>query len=301
MKHYYSKLLFFTFLFVNTDIINAQYLPFVSSKNEWIADYDVSIKNPANEFQRLSFSPDSTLINGKYYRNLIYSFKETGALTLKGDFMREEQGKVYLYDNNMKKERLLYNMNYKIGDTIPPSGVFGQPSARVINVGTIILKDNLPRKFYTYLFNDDNCKSEVTIVEGMGDKAAFLHELYCGTADGGFNRLRCFSKNGQEIYKNPIISKCFQNVNSNDVSFDNFKTSPNPTNGELSIRYNLQNTLNYEWKLYDNLGILKFSFNLNSFENQENINLDFLNNGIYHWQLVTDKKVISNGKMLMLK
>lgn len=256
MKHYYSKLLFFTFLFVNIDIINAQYLPFVSPKNEWIIQNDGSIINPAKEFERRSFSTDSTLVNGKYYRNLIYSFKETGTLDLKGALMREEQGKIYVYDDKQNKEFLYYNMNYNIGDIIPANPQFNLASATVSNVGTILLKDDIPRKFYTYSF--DSCKQQVTIVEGMGDYfGGDIAKLNCGTWSAGLNTLRCFSTNGQQLYKAPNVDKCFPTLSADDLSFDNFKVFPNPSNGELSFNYNLENTSNYEWKLYDNLVTFK--------------------------------------------
>jgi hypothetical protein len=287
--------LLFAILFFESTTIFSQtkgYIPFVSPRNEWVADYDALIKDPANIFIRYSFSKDSTLFQGKYYRSLMSSYKETDEVKSTGTFMREAQGAIYQYDTKQNKESLIYNMNYKVGDSIAANPNLGQPSSWIQKIGVYSLLDNVPRKSYTRAFKD--CPELVTIVEGIGDIQGFMMQLYCSTADGGLRSVRCFSTDGKLLYKRSDVGGCFISP-TKDLVNERLKISPNPVTDILNIQYtNNQSGINVDIVVTDLSGRLVLKSVLNSNENK--IDVSSFQNGFYFITFFENNRFITTKR-----
>lgn len=80
-----------------------------------------------------------------------------------------------------------------------------------------------------------------------------------------------------------------------------FSIYPNPSNGQLTLQYSSENTLETVWKLYNSIGILVYQKIIQSIDNQENINIDNLTGGLYFWHLKSKEKILQSGKLLLIK
>jgi hypothetical protein len=92
----------------------------------------------------------------------------------------------------------------------------------------------------------------------------------------------------------PIATKETQS----DVDFSVF---PNPSNGQLTLQYKSEDTAETIWELYNSVGILQHRKIIQHINNQENINIDYLLDGLYFWHLKSKEKILQSGKLLLIK
>ena len=81
----------------------------------------------------------------------------------------------------------------------------------------------------------------------------------------------------------------------------NFSIFPNPSNGQLLLQYSSEKNLETTWKLYNSVGILMYQKSIENANNQENINIDYLTDGLYFWHLKNKEKILESGKLLLIK
>jgi hypothetical protein len=277
------------------DIVSKKYyIPYVSPRNEWIAD--TYHPNPAIKFIRRSFSKDSTLLNGKYYRSLMYSYEVTGVSKSAGIFMREEHGAVYEYNAQKKKESLIYNMNYSIGDTIAGNPNTTQPAAMVVDVGVYNLLDKIPRKYYKYVFKK-SCPDTITVMEGFGDTQGFWARMgHCSLFDGEPESIRCFSVDGQLLYKRSDVGGCFISP-TKDLVNERLKISPNPVTDILNIQYtNNQSDVNFDFTITDLSGSVLLKSTLTS--NNDKIDISSFQNGFYFITFFENNRFITTKRFV---
>ena len=123
-----------------------EYIPIVTPKNVWVAKIEAYV-GPIF-ITRYTFSEDSLLIAGKYYRRLLYSHEMNGHWRPSHRFFREDSARVYkLLDSTNFIEKLLYDFNFEIGDTLEQHGDgWNIDHRRVAGVGSIQLMDGIVRK-----------------------------------------------------------------------------------------------------------------------------------------------------------
>lgn len=297
-----KKLLFyfaFTSLSFTVNSQNTSYRPMISPLNEWICDNDnILFSHPKDSIIRFSFSSDSTLIGGKYYRQVVYGYNASGELKSKGDYYREEQGKVYVYGLfNTKSERLVFDMNFNVGDTLAGINNIAQPVLMISEVGTYLLSDNVPRKYY---ISETATGCGQKVIEGMGSLDYFFNLIPCGVADGVVYPIRCFSTNGQMLYHRKDVGLCFSTA-TKEVTSVNFSVFPNPTEGNITMQYEALPYTALSWNVYDCLGKLVFKKSLQNDDNQSTTNIDFLQNGAYFWELRSAQNTLSKGRLILMK
>ncbi|MCC7467147.1 MAG: T9SS type A sorting domain-containing protein [Saprospiraceae bacterium] len=233
LKH--VLLIFFFILFtiyalparVSSDTI---FLPFVTPLNEWVVDAAVPSPGWPAGIHRYTFSADSVLKNGKYYHELIYSENMSGGPWNSGEgYFREENGRTYKWLEDAP-ERLIYDFNLGIGDSLPGTDS-NQATRYVVQVGTETLLDGIPRK--SIIFNSVCGPSRW--VEGIGEIEDFLYsEVFCSLWDGPPLSIRCFSTNGQLLYLRPNLSSCYTSATSN-LTMQTVRVYPNPSLGYLVL------------------------------------------------------------------
>jgi hypothetical protein len=223
--------------YIQDIVTKDNYIPIVTPDNEWVADYFYPLfPNLSPEIRRYTFSSDSTLLSGKYYRQLIYSKSMSGGpWQSTGEYLREDNGKVFkIWGNSNQPESLIYDMDFGIGDTlIPhPDPALGQGDRKIVQVGTIELLDGVPRKFL--LLESTQCIDTTMWIEGMGDvERLFWTEVFCSMGEDfppAF--IRCFSTNEQLLYKRPDVDGCYTS-SLNDVVWPEMKVYPNPASDML--------------------------------------------------------------------
>jgi hypothetical protein len=122
---------------------------------------------------------------------------------------------------------------------------------------------------------------------------SFQLPTYKGFSIPNFPNFR-LGKIDKAICETPIAAKETQN----DINFSIF---PNPSNGQLTLQHKSENTEKIVWELYNNMGILIYQKTIQSTNNQENINIDYLLDGMYFWHLKSKEKIVQSGKLLLIK
>ncbi|MBX2892695.1 MAG: T9SS type A sorting domain-containing protein [Saprospiraceae bacterium] len=268
--------------YIQDIVTKDNYIPLVTPDNEWVADYFYPLfPSLSPEIRRYTFSSDSTLLSGKYYRQLIYSKNmSSGPWQSTGEYLREDNGKVFkIWGNGNQPERLIYDMDFGVGDTLVPhpDPALGQGDRKIVQVGTIELLDGEPRKFL--LLKSSQCIDTTMWIEGMGDVARlFWTEVFCSMGEDfppAF--IRCFSTNGQLLYKRPDVDGCYTS-SSKDVVLPEMKVYPNPASDVLLFDMediSLINSVN----IFDATGHLMLSNQ--KFLSKSKIDVSHLPNGFY--------------------
>jgi hypothetical protein len=246
-------------LFVNNGIAQ-QYTPMPTSdaRTAYVGfNYGASGDQFINYL--LILNGEDTVIRGKTFKKIMirYTF-DTGSNSFRtiADYpdkfyagIREENKKVYVTfsDSNgylpkgyslftdTSKDRLLYDFNAMVGDTIPAPGVRGIP----INIITVTAIDSvLVGSQYHKVFKTSEGPY---IIEGIGTTSGlFYYESFQHTAVS----FSCFS-HGQDLYPaNPDPSCYYIHAYNTPTSISNTNTErditvyPNPFTDELTIEAN---------------------------------------------------------------
>ena len=263
-------------------------------KNEWVIDY----LHPAfpTEIRKYTFSTDSFQIGNYYYKQLIYNKNMIGGnWENTNEYFREINGKVYKIGGaSGPTERLVYDMDFGIGDTLVPNIEIGQADREISNVGFINLLDNLPRK--KTILTSNVCASSTTWVEGMGDiERLFWTETYCSLIDqDGFTpSIRCFSTDGQLLYLRPDLSGCYTS-NTIDAQESAVNIYPNPADSYITIQLKTEKVA-IAIQFFNALGQLVLNY---SPDNSADIFIDItnLNSGFY-----TGQVIFKDGSMAAFK
>ncbi len=80
-------------------------------------------------------------------------------------------------------------------------------------------------------------------------------------------------------------------------NFDIVKIHPNPFSTATTISISNNTFRKYEFRLYDNMGVLKRNFTLNNGATE--LNKKELASGLYFYQVVSDNKLLDNGKLII--
>ncbi|MFN0035181.1 MAG: T9SS type A sorting domain-containing protein [Saprospiraceae bacterium] len=238
--------------YIQDVVTEDNYIPVVTPLNEWVVDYEHPVPGwPAEKIRRYTFSADSAFIDGKYYHELIYSINMSGGpWASSGSFLREENGKVYTKADNLP-ERLIYDFHFGIGDSLTGGNNVNQATRYVTQVGSTQLLDGVPRKKITL---DSQC-GETEWTEGIGETyALFYSESVCSLWDGIPLYIRCFSTNGQLLYKRPDISGCYT-TSVGDVGLTTVHVFPNPGSDILHIEAENEESITTV-VLYNSIGVL---------------------------------------------
>lgn len=263
--------------YIQDIVAKDSYIPLVTPDNEWVVDYLFPSFPP--EIRRYTFSLDSTLLSGKYYRELIYSKNMSGGpWQSTGEYFREDNGRVFkIWGNGNLPERLIYDMDFGVGDTLVPDPALGQGDRKIVQVGTIELLDGVPRKFL--LLESTQCFDTTMWIEGMGDvERLFWTEVFCSMGEDfppAF--IRCFSTNGQLLYKRPDVDGCYTS-SSKDVVLPEMKVYPNPASDILFFDMENISLLN-SVSLFNAVGHIVLRNQIPSSEGK--IDISHLPNGFY--------------------
>lgn len=219
------------------------YLPIVHPANEWTVKHYEFFANTRRKYR---FSPDTVLINGKYYYELKYDDNLMGARST-NRFYREENGFVYTSEGVV-----LYDLKLGVTDTLPSNNPY-QHTRTVTTVGTTILNDNLTRKTMRVECDSNAIGAPITVVEGIGDLEEFFYSaVQCiNPFDGPTDLLLCFSVNGQIIYMKAGES-CELSSTSLPGNWTRASVYPNPTSERLYLDIS---STDAELMVYNSLGM----------------------------------------------
>ncbi len=277
MNKYY--ILFFSVLVYG--LVQAQtYVPFPTAQDS-IAWKDAEFFW-GNTTESFIYIANDTIIDSKTYSKVYkgyYLFEDS--LNNLITFIREENKIIYSKNLSGSAERILYDFNLNLGDSLS----FDFETAIVVKIDSVQLQNNEFRKQY-YLYHPDWIYYEddtAKIVEGFGNiKNGLMLPFGVHYTDGGFNTYCLFSPS--EVFYNlqSSISDCYKLENPisvQELNSDDLIIYPNPTNNLISFSEKISNS---------RLSILNLTgqivFEEKAFSGTQ-LDISFLEKGIYFLKL----------------
>ena len=214
--------MFFSFL------SNGQkFIRLVDSSNIWtIVKYHRTTKHNWSTY-KIRLERDSFSENQDYFKIIKTDILKEEVFETDFGFIREDDnGNVY-FTKNKKKEILLYSFDVKVDDTITvcnPLSYYYEPQNLIVDsIYDVIINRKQCRKIV--LKQICNIQNNTCWIEGIGDLKGLLNNIITGiicTSDsllmfktgGAIEKLSCFEKNHEIIYRNPDFKQCIK-INSN--------------------------------------------------------------------------------------
>lgn len=198
----------------------------------------------------------------------------------------------FYYFNN---EYLTYDFSLNQGDTFTTyiNGCGFQMTVDSVDTVTLLNGESRKRMFLSNFWQE-------TWIEGVGSSNGLTNVgVYFCSADI-YPELNCFKENDTLKYQNTNYSNCFYNtVGISELSSgNNFKVKPNP--------FSVFTILAFENPLRKTNTIKIFNFNGQIVKQYQNIQghelkieRDEMKSGIYFFQLMNDRQLITNGKLVI--
>jgi len=283
-----TLLLIFSILFSITSI-SQTYLPMLEVGNVWNT-VTYNYPDPVIITDETYEITGQQIIGGFIY----YTFNGFSCL------MREENGKVYAYNQTEEVEELLFDFTLEVGDEIfldPSNSYFcfdiggaymeGEPIT-VSNVNTQFIAGT-DRKVIEFEYQDSPVE---TWIEGIGTMNGFIP--YGFTHFDSESSLSCFTNNGITYYFNGF-TECII-LGTNDFNKNNIKLSPNPVTNSSIIQLPVESEIQLI-KIFDVFGRLVKNEKLHS--DYVTINAEEYISGIYFYQLFSKEKMVKTDKFLV--
>ena len=154
-----------------------------------------------------------TMVNGKEYKKVeIAEDEDAQVWKFSGEFVREENNRVFYLGNFLEEEMLLYDFNLKVGkqvkvwNVLEPDGIVLQ----VTHIDSVLTFDGYRKRMH--LEFDEFSVPEVWI-EGVGSESGVLNSsgsIFLGICNTYF--LLCSTDNGFQVYQNPEYETCYYNL-----------------------------------------------------------------------------------------
>lgn len=267
--------------------------------------------DPYREWLEQSTLTGDTTINNLAYKKLHRHIKETdmqgngGGI---GNIVYFDYSTEYIRFDSLSKEvfyisdlnpieRLLYNFNLNIGDTVPNDS--GIAPLIIDSIENISLFGYVAKKYF--LITDTSqagINPEQYIIEGIGGSngltilqphEGFILSSYIVTD------LLCFQLNN-DVYPTGSVCDVFTRIKENDKNKFSVTVFPNPF--QKSFHLNLSSPeKSMTFKIFDILG--KEIYTKLIFDKEE-IN-DFTPSGLFFWKLMKKEELISSGKLLHIE
>ena len=241
-----TKLFLILILCFSINCMANSYLPLLQERTQWNVLHAFNTTVPSSNYKKtelLKLGAD-TIISGKTYLKLFSTYnKEATDSTIIG-FLREdcETKRVYYRENN-EEEKLLYDFNAQIGDTLYTYQRFSFIPDSTPNVITAIdsIEINgilLARRTVEITVFDQ--KESRFWIEGVGCEQGLIYHSYPGMAGGEIYYLLCMYKNGELFYQPQweMFHDCFIweiGTMITNVTMDDFYISQDKLHTSLSI------------------------------------------------------------------
>lgn len=194
--------------------------------------------------------------------------------------------KVYFLPESDTVERLLYDFNLKVGDTLRTYNA-RWCNLTVDRIDSVMIHFNYRKK---WIIKNGSCARNVEIIEGIGSNYGLLEEF--AQSIGGRHQLGCFSINNKTLFPNfdansgcPKVNK-IRDIESNPL----FKIIPNPSSGRFKI---LSSENFFSIDIMNLFGEIVFES-----ESIYDIDISLSPAGIYYLKLSTDKITLTQKLIL---
>jgi hypothetical protein len=299
-----KRKLFFCICLLNINFIYSQSI--VSSNKLWnnIIHYYDNYWNWGTE--TIKFTTDTT-INSLTYKKVERSLDENQQNWSLYGYIRENQNKQVFYKiSPQDTERLLYDLNVQIHDTIDVYGIYTLYNSAqlnsmryyVSNIDSMLIGQTYRKRInLTIPYNATKTSLEEWI-DSTGPMGGILHNQYVyGGCD--YYTLLCFTEDGILKFHNPSYPSCYVLTDINDKNRIDpiVLIYPNPIT-DISILEikNVENFNSISICIYDLFGKVILS---KSDEIRIILNSNDLPSGIYLYNLTINKTTHKRGKIII--
>lgn len=234
-----------------------------------------------------------------FFNNLSYQKITSGFVSASAFVRKDSTGKVFLYDLELQSDRMIYDFGLNQGDTLrlykPASFFQGEDTLKLVVDSTDSVVYGVTRKrmfmrcvtgTYCSWFTND------VVIEGIGSLhshflSPYIYEFL--SIPGEAFRLLDFAENGNTY----SFSDSCGIVDVSEISSSKIKTHPNPFSNQLT--FSLAGKVPTTVFLYDFLGQQVLQ---QTFTNSTTLNTEQLADGIYFYELRSNKRTLKTGKVV---
>ena len=279
------------FLFVVQNISFAQYIPIPTDTTaiwrvDWY-DYKLCGPNQPNASYQYCFTGDTTINSIVYSKLFTSGYTQCLHLGFMGSLRNDSVNqKVYFIEADSSNEKLLYDFNPAIGDTVPQ--LYPASFITVGYIDTVVI-DGLSRKRIYHDFLPASLGP--FIIEGIGSTNGLLAQI-----DAGETRfdLICFSHENRLIFPDTATT-CSIYDDINQINFNSETIIPNPIH---------EQSLLSSKKIINQINLFNIEGNnvANYIVNSKTYILDRgqLKNGVYFLEILYDDNSFRFIKVIIL-
>ncbi len=243
------------------------------------------------------FKGDS-VINDTFYFKILESYDSSNYnWTFTRQFIRQESSKIFIRDY-FGNDRILYDFNLKVGDTITQINMFEQESDWILELIDSIELDNVWYKHYTFgILDCDGCPKDFW-VEGIGSLFGVIHP---GNLAIDFStELLCMRKGEDLIYINSEFNSCYIYAVQTEINqIKEFNIFPNPFISFTRIQLNEINPSDIRAIYLVNAYGKKIK-EINLIKDYIQLERENLPSGLYFIQLIDKNNRIYSEKLIAL-
>ena len=208
--------------------------------------------------------------------------------------VRQDGLKVYIHEGN-NDEALLYDFDLSVGDTLPETYFLMEDDIVVTSIDSILVGESYRNIFHlansTYPYPLD-------LIEGIGFNQGFLDYI----PDWYPAQLICFVLNDTTYYPG-YGAPCDLTVNINkpEIQDAGLKIFPNPSTGNISVKFNSGSKIMVNIKVADISGrnLKDEKWAVNQGPNVKSLDLSSFDKGLYFISLIgNDDKTIGRQKII---
>jgi hypothetical protein len=281
----------------------------VTSNKLWnnFIDIYTPMPYPTYGIEHIKFT-DDTLINSVTYKKVKRSFEEDILTWSSYGFIRENANKQIYYKTSVADtERLLYDLNAQLHDTVPVYGLTthgnGQGSQLAItffvhHIDSMLIGQTYHKRINLTTLNDTTIIYERWI-DSLGSMHGMLHTYWWPFVGFDSYSLLCFFEDGILQFGDSSSTECDYptGIPEIDVPGPTVTIFPNPVSGISTLEINgVQENNSITVCFYNSFGVAFFR---RSGANRIKISNDNLPSGIYFYEVTSKNLVIGTGKIII--
>ena len=223
-----SRLILIIHIILISSFVQGQnYTPFDLKNGEWVCVYDTKggvFSNYTNHYIKEEvkfYCEGDTIINDELYNKLYYkgvaSYPEWAKRELSGYYgpIRNDTINKQVWFGN----RILYDFNLQIGDSIKSDWEYGGP---ILSIDSVLYCDKYHRRYnYKCEYSDS-----MFLIEGIGS----IYGLFPRTLMPSISYLSCYAE-----ANNPTCDTCGTPTSVNEIVIEDVEVFPNPTDDEIKV------------------------------------------------------------------
>ncbi len=249
---------------------------------------------------------DTSINSTPYYR--LYVSRDSGLQNFNPVplFFREDSAeeKIFILDSYMDSEKLYYDFNVSLNDTIETWNLLSYsftPSI-VKSIDTIIIQNSGRRRIKVVDGSDPNSTALPEYwIEGIGSTSGLIWAGADYFLIDASHNLNCVVENNETIYSCPYCTSCYMsNLGiANSQNNSQLKITPNPVTGESQLTFDGNDSRTYLLNIINTYGEIKSQFTFHG-SLSIRISRNEFNSGLYIGTLTSNGNFEGKVKFIII-